>query len=487
MNVLRLGAKIRRLRREQKLSQAQMAAELGMSASYLNLLEHNQRPVTVPVLLKLAQRFAIDLESLTGNDEAQLLSALTEAFADPLFQPYDVTPAELRELIDLSPGLGQAVLSLYQAYCHSSPPGFSTDDPLSLTPTPGLTGMPSEEVSDFLQQKNNYFPALEAAAERFWSDHGLTLAGLQQDLEQVLATRFAVDVVIQPTAAMGSLLREYRPMTRQLYLSELLSAGTRLFQIAHRIALLGYRKEIDLIVAGGKFTSDEAVALGRNALANYFASAIMMPYDLFYGSAEATRYNLSVLESRFGASFEQVCHRLTTLQRAGATGIPFHMIRVDSAGNISKRFSASGIAIARYGAACPRWNIFDANATPGMLRLQVSQMPDGTKYFCLARTVPPIAKQTSNAMFGPRVSRLSIGLGCRLSEAKRIIYADGVALDQPEIVTLIGISCRICDRPDCHDRATPSFLSKLNVDADRKGLSAYSVINDEGKPKGWIR
>jgi predicted transcriptional regulator len=199
----------------------------------------------------------------------------------------------------------------------------------------------------------------------------------------------------------------------------------------------------------------------------------MMPYARFAEAAHATRHELDVLQHRFSASFEQVCHRLTTLRRPGVEGVPFHLIRVDVAGNISKRFGGSGIQIARFGAACPRWNVYDAFATPGMLRVQVSQMPDGSSFFCVAKTISPIGRQTRPRPIGVRLHRLAIGLGCPLSYAKEVTYADGLTLDDPNIVTPIGVSCRVCERVNCPERATPSHSYKLVVDENRRGLSAY--------------
>ena len=229
-----------------------------------------------------------------------------------------------------------------------------------------------------------------------------------------------------------------------------------------------------MLAAGGKFTTQEADLLASIVLANYFASAVMMPYGRFQEATRTTRHDLEVLQHRFGASFEQVCHWLTSLRRSGAEGIPFHLIRVDVAGNISKRYSGSGIHIARFGAACPRWNVYDAFAAPGMLRVQVSQMPDGTSYFCVARTINPIGRHNRSHSFGTRFTRLAIGLGCPLSYARDIVYTDGLALDDPQIITPIGVSCRVCERIDCSERALPSRNFKLVVDENRRGLSTFS-------------
>jgi predicted transcriptional regulator/transcriptional regulator with XRE-family HTH domain len=469
----RLGTKLRRLRAEQKLTQAQMAQQLEISPTYLNLLEHNQRPITATVLLKLAQRFAIDVSSFNQDDETRLLSDVMEALSDPLFDVHGIKAAEVRDVVGTSPAIARAVLTLYQAARRNAalnPPALDTaPGELSYLPS----GMPSEEVSDFLHANNNYFHDLELAAEALWTEHSLSLENLYQGLIQVLSKRFTVSVDVQPADAMDNTLREYRPMERVLRISEMLPLTSRVFQLASQIALLGCGDQMTTLMAKGKFTSRESELLTRTALANYFAAAVMMPYARFLEAARATRHELDVLQHRFGASFEQICHRLTTLRRPGEEGVPFHLIRVDVAGNISKRFNGSGIQIARFGAACPRWNVYDAFATPGMLRVQVSQMPDGSSFFCVAKTISPIGRTLRPKPVGARLHRLAIGLGCALSYAKEISYADGLALSDPNIVTPIGVSCRVCERINCPERAMPSRNFKLVVDENRRGVSAY--------------
>jgi hypothetical protein len=473
MKAMRIGGKLRRLRQERRLSQAQMAGEIGISPSYLNLIESNQRPVTVTVLLKLAEKFQLDLASLGGESDERLQTDLMEALSDPLFEAADVKTSDVRELVAQLPALGRAFVALYQAYRRggAGDAGLAADPDAEAAPS----ALPSEEVTDFLQRRRNHFPELEEAAEQLWLENGLALFTLQQDLVKVLNARFAVDVEIAPAEAMQGLLRLYNPLTRRLQLSELLPLPSRAFQLAHQIAFLGFRKEIDQAVSGGKFTSLEADKLAASALANYFAAAVMSPYDRFLESARATRYDIQTLQHRFGLSFEQVCHRLTTLQRPGAEGVPFHLIRVDIAGNISKRFSLSGIHIARFGAACPRWNVYDAFATPGMLRVQVSRMPDGGAFFCVARTVAPAGRIVMRGGLPQRAGQLAIGLGCPLTHAREIVYADGLNLDDPQIVTPIGVSCRTCPRSDCADRAMPALAQRLVIDENRRGLSTYSA------------
>ena len=473
MRAVRIGGKLRRLRQERRLNQAQMAAELGISPSYLNLIESNQRPVTVNVLLRLAERFQVDLGTLGGDDDARLTTDLMEALADPLFESDDVKSTDVRDLVSTLPSVAKALVTLYQAYQRGGAGSGAPSTDMEGEGQPGT--LPSEEVTEFLQRRNNHLGELEDAAEALWLDNGLALHSLQQDLMRVLAQRFAVDVEIVAAASMPGILRHYNPLTRRLALSEMLPASSRTFQLAHQLAFLGHRREIETVVSGGKFSTQEADALARSALANYFAAAVMMPYMRYLDAARATRYDLDILQSRFGVSFEQACHRLTTLRRAGAEGIPFHLIRVDIAGNISKRFSASGIHIARFGAACPRWNVYDAFATPGMLRVQVSRMPEGATFFCVARTISTAGRQISRGGLPHRVGQLSIGLGCASHFSKDIVYADGLNLDDPQIVTPIGVSCRTCPRMDCSDRAMPSMAQRLEIDENRRGLSTYAV------------
>lgn len=473
MRAVKIGGKLRRLRQDKRLNQAQMAAELGISASYLNLLESNQRPVTVNVLLRLAERFQVDLGSLGGEDDARLTAELMEALSDPLFDSAEVKGSDVKELVSTLPAMGRALLAAYQA-CRG---GARPPSPDALDAGEGPVTLPSEEVTAFLQERLNYFPGLEEAASNLWQEHHLGLHTLNQDLVRVLAERFAVDVEIAPAASMPGLLRNFNVLTRRLTLSEMLPAPSRTFQLAHQIAFLGYRKEIEAAVSRGKFTFPEADALARSAMANYFAAAVMLPYERFIAAAKQTRYDINVLQHRFGVSFEQVCHRLTTLRRPGAEGVPFHLIRVDIAGNISKRFSASGIHIARFGAACPRWNVYDAFTTPGMLRVQVSRMPDGSSFFCIARTIEAPARAASRGGLPTRVGQLAVGLGCALPFARELVYADGLSLDDPQIVTPIGVTCRTCPRTDCSDRALPSLSQKLEIDENRRGLSTYAVTD----------
>jgi predicted transcriptional regulator/transcriptional regulator with XRE-family HTH domain len=464
---VRLGGKLRRLRQDHKLSQVQMAEQLGISPSYLNLLEHNQRAVTVPVLLKLAQRFGIDLDSFTDDDDGRLEAELMEVFADPLFDGHEIRPADVKELTGGAPALGRAILALYQAHRGNRTPTAAPDDPDG-EDGPVPTGMPSEEVTDFLQDRKNHFPDLETAAETLRRDGGLNTESAAADLHgsliRLLSERYAVDVAIVPDAALGGLLRRYDPHSRRLLLSERLPRSSRIFQLAHQIALIGEAPRLDRLVSGGKFTTQEADRLARIALASYFAGAVMLPYGRFLAAARESRHDFTLLQSRFEASAEQVCHRLTTLRRPGAQGLPFHLVRLDVAGNISKRFTASGLTLPRFGSLCPRWNTHQALARPGQLLVQAARMPDGQGFLLLALATGP---------------RHAVGLGVPLAYAREIRAADGLDADA---ATPIGPGCRLCPRGDCADRAVPSLHHRLIVDENRRALSTYMDTGPQESP-----
>ncbi len=477
MKTMQIGGKLRRLRQERRLTQSQMAAELGISPSYLNLIESNRRPVTARVLVQLADKLRVEIGSLAGEDDERLTSELMEALSDPIFEEHDVKASDVRDLVSTLPGMGRVLMALYRSHrAHSGGAGDDAGGPASDGGgDPQLSGLPTEEVTELIQQRLNHFPELEKAAEQLWQENDISLHTLHHDLIRVLAQRYAVQVEIVPVARMPRLLRDYNPLTRRLELSEMLPLSSRTFQLAHQIAFLGYRPQLEHLSALGKLTSASSDALARSAFANYFAAAVMMPYNQFVEAARTTRYDVEVLQSRFGVSFEQVCHRLTTLRRPGNEGIAFHLIRVDIAGNISKRFSSSGIHIARFGAACPRWNVYDAFTTPGMIRVQVSEMPDKQTFFCLARTVEAVGNRGGRSGLQPRMEKRAIALGCAIHHARDIVYADGLHLEDKQIVTPIGVSCRTCPRMDCAERATLPLAHKLEIDENRRGQSAYMV------------
>jgi predicted transcriptional regulator/DNA-binding XRE family transcriptional regulator len=472
MSDVRFGSKVRALRRREGLSQADLATKLGISASYLNLIENHKRPLPAPLLVKLAQEFKVDLGQFASDEDARVVSDLMEAFADPLFDDPALTQAEVRDMAAASPASARAVIALYRAYRAAK--GSADDLSSRIAERDELqtvSTIPSEEVSDLIQRHQNHFPALETAAEELLARGKMTNDEIYQGLKRVLEKELRVSVHIARTEKGRETLRKYDPEKKELTLSELLPTRSRSFQLAYQIGMLTQRDAIDAVVSRDAYlTTDASRALARVALGNYFAGAVLMPYGAFLQAAREERYDIDVLGRRFRVGFEQTCHRLTTLRRAGAEGVPFHFVRIDVAGNISKRYSASGIRIARFSGACPRWNIFAAFLTPGMIRIQVSRMPDNEVFFCLARTI-----QKDSGGYHAQQPVMAIGLGCKLEHAKELVYSDGVDFENAEMYTPVGVTCRTCERSDCDQRAFPSMRQPLVVDENVRGSSLYSL------------
>jgi predicted transcriptional regulator/transcriptional regulator with XRE-family HTH domain len=464
----KLGAKVRALRRQEGLSQAQMAGRLSISPSYLNLIEANKRPLSANLLIQLAHSFKMDLRAFAPESDQRIADDLMEAFGDPLFEALDLPAAEVRELAQACPGVARAVFLLYQSYREAR----RRDEPAAgqeeAEPANGAAPLASEAAGDFIQRSMNYFPALEAAAERLWESARLDRDQLYAGLVAAIQA-LGVRVRVHRAEEAPGILRRFDPEARVLTLSELLPPRSRVFQLAHQWALLALGAELDQLTEDPLLLGPVARSMARVALANYFAGAVLMPYAPFLKAARAGRYDIEVLSRRFQASFEQVCHRLSTLRRPGEEGVPFHFSRIDIAGNISKSFSGSGIRFARYSGCCPRWNIHAAFLSPGFIRTQISEMPDGQKYFCIART---LQKETGTYR-GPHAIQ-AVGLGCELGYARELIYADGLALDQAPVA--VGVTCRTCERTDCEQRAFPPLQQALQVSEDVRRSSFYAHL-----------
>ncbi len=465
-----LGGKVRALRRQRSLTQAQLAERLGISASYLNLIEHNRRSLSAPLLIRMAEVLDLDLKTLSAEGQARTVADLMEVFGDALFEAHDVTTAELRELASASPTAARAVVALYRAYRNAREGSEALAATLSDGALEGMDAshLPTEEVSDLVQKHLNHFPELEAGAEALWADARLDQENLYAGLVARLE-RLGVAVRVLHTAEMQGAVRRYDPERRVLALSEVLRRGSRNFALAYQLGVLTQEPAIERIAVDPLLTSDASRALARVALANSFAGAVLMPYGPFLAAARSERYDIELLGHRFRTSYEQTCHRLTTLRRPGAEGVPFHMMRVDIAGNISKRFSGTGLRFARFSGACPRWNVFEAFTTPGLIRTQLARLPDGTTYFWMARTVT----RDKGGFHAPR-SVVAIAMGCDARRAGELVYADAVALDSPGAVVPVGITCRVCERMDCEQRAFPPLQHPLAVNPHVRGVSFYA-------------
>jgi hypothetical protein len=453
-----IGRTVRRLRSEQRLSQQALAVRLGISASYLNLIEHDQRAVTASLLIKLGETLRVDLATLSGSGERQLEASLREAFADPLLSSDAVPEAEIAELSAAAPNAARAVLALYRAW------RVAREDAGGIAlPSGRRVLLPNEEARDFFDDRANYFPTLEAAAESIASELRAAPAEMNHAIAERLRRVHGLTVTVQ---TLEGALRRYDPATRVLALAETLPRESRGFHMAFQLALLEARDAAEALVADAAPSSPEAGMLIRVGLLNYVAGALLMPYGAFAAAARSLRHDMEALAARFGVSFEQACHRLSTLQRQGARGVPFFFLRVDPAGNVSKRFSAAGFPFARYGGSCPRWVVHTAFARPGEVQVQVAELPDGAAYLCFARTVT----RPSRGWGDPRPVHV-VAMGCSLANAEDLAYADGIDLEHAKVG--IGLSCRLCDRPDCRSRAFPPLEHRLALDPNSAGVTPY--------------
>ena len=472
-----LGPRIRRWRKQRDLSQARMASELGISASYLNLIEHSQRALTVPVLLKLAEVYGLDLATLSDGGTARLVAEVREVMGDPAFEGLEVTANDVDELVTRLPEAARALTKLYASHRELRERAAVMAQRLSdgqEIPGESALRLPTDEVTDFVERHGNFFEPLEEAADTLWERLDLHRGRLFAELSKFLNQEHGVRVELARPDELQGAVRRLDRRGKVLYLSEGLADHSRRFQVANQLAVLSHGDLLDTLSDDPELPNQESRDLARVALANYFAGAVLMPYDQFLHEARHGRWDVELLEHRFGAGFEQVCHRMTTLRRPGDEGLPLHFLRIDIAGNISKRFSGSGIGFARYGGACPRWNVHAAFLTPGMIRRQVSRMPDGSTFFCIARTV-----RKAGGGFRVPQSRLAIGLGCDVRFAREMVYSEGMDLDSEEAIVPVGVACRLCERLDCRQRAFPPVHHRIQVDEDVRGLSFYCDPNAE--------
>lgn len=457
------GVKLREIRARLALTQKSFADKLGVSLPYLNQMENNHRPVSAAVVLALAQEFGLDVTELTVGESERLVSDMREALADPVFTSGTPPLADLRLAASNAPALARAFLDLHRAYRQTHERLASLDEALGREDA-SLKPSPWEEVRDFFHYCDNYLDAVDRAAEHFAMP-----AGPRKDVA-ILAEDMLRRQGISLTYSDNPILRRYDPATRQLVISARAQGATRRFQLLHQVALLTQNDLLEATLDLARFSTPEARDIAKIGLANYFAGAALLPYRAFQEAAKACRHDLERLADIFGASIEQVAHRLSTLQRPGTKGIPFFFVRVDQAGTITKRHSATRLQFARFGGACPLWNVHSAFETPGKFLRQLAETPDGVRYLSLAYDV----SKPAGAYLAP-VRRYAIGLGCEVQHAPDLVYSDG--LDLKGRFEPIGISCRICERRDCHQRSVPPLERRLKVDPDRRGLLPYDIAD----------
>jgi len=461
-----IGTQLRQLRREHGQTQAEMGRVLGVSAAYINLLEKNQRSLSVPVLMALADHYNVDWRDVVMDKSANLLADLRNAVQDPLFAGNQPDIQELRAAIDHAPSLVQNFIKLHQSHrtAMDNIMRFGNER----MPQELLMSSPETIIHDFFRNNFNHFDVLEQAAEALSLEEPCQPYEMQAMLKDRLLKRHAIEVVTTPVEEMQESLRIYDAESRVIQLSEALDYQNRTFQLAHILCFVELSAILHDITANSKIDSERAIARCHVELANYFAAALLMPYDAFHAMAEQSGYDIDRMASAFAVSFEQVCQRLTTLQRETRRGVPFFFLRVDKAGNVTKRFNATSFNIAEYGGSCPVWNLHTAFRTPGVILPQFVELPDGEKFFTLARTTerPVYSMQTQDR-------RLAISLGCEIKHAHKLIYTSTFHKPADESFSKIGINCHLCLRRNCSQRAHEPLFAELKTDTSRRGETRY--------------
>ena len=466
---VKIGPKIKSFRRQLGLQANKLAEQLGISPSYLNLIESGKRKIDGDLLLKVCEELKIELSDLTNKSDLNLVNDISELLDDQLFEDLDILGPEVKDLVNTNPKIARALIKLGDNYKQKDNEIINKVETLSGKIIDSRkTSFPGEVISDFLQDKQNYFPKLEEFANKIFEKVQVNNRTRYIALCDFLNSEYSIkvkDVIPEEDKPFSKIFNKNK---KELLLSDYNSLETKKLHAAAQIAQEGAEEEINVYLSEFKFPTDEAKRLTKIALLNYCGAAILMPYKLFHSECKKLKYDLELLQNTFATSFEQVAHRVTCLQDPKLPGIPFHMLRVDIAGNISKRFSLSGIEIPRYGGACPRWNVYSAFTRPGVIQAAVSKMTNGKKYVCIARTV-----EKGVGRYGQKKSMLSIGLGCEAKYAKDFVYTENLNLNDKKTEIPIGVSCRTCDRLDCSQRAFPPLHKKFDVDINSRGVSVY--------------
>ncbi|MEW2129997.1 short-chain fatty acyl-CoA regulator family protein [Streptomyces sp. NPDC005435] len=455
------GARLRRLREERRMSQAELARVLGISPSYLNQMEHDSRPLTVPVLLRLTETFGVDPGFFSERDATRLVADLREALAGEIAESR-VSAADITDLATRLPGIAQVLVDLGRRHQRLSERLAGAADGRGADGT--TASSPHEEIRDFFYRRQNYLHDTDLAAERLAEEIGIRPG----EVIGALTTRLAEVHGVRLAAESGARLHRYDDKSGTLHLSSRLRPGQRAFRMATQLALLEHGDDLALRAAEDFEPGTPTHALARIGIAHYFAAALILPYTAFHAAAEEARYDIERLTDHYGVGYETVCHRLSTLQRPRLRGVPFSFVRVDRAGNMSKRQSATGFHFSRAGGTCPLWNVYDAFAAPGRIHVQLAEMPDGQRYLWTARAIT-----RHRGGWGEPGKTFAIGLGCEIRHAHRLVYSDGLDLSRTSAATPIGMGCRVCERLDCSQRAAPPLGRPLLIDPHSSTFVPY--------------
>ena len=472
---LKIGPKIKAFRRQIGLQANKLAEDLKISPSYLNLIEGGKRKIDGELLLKVCDRLNIQLSQLTSKTDLNLENTLSEILDDQLFEDLDILSPEIKDLVSTNPKIGKAIIRLGDILKKKDHELINKIEKISGKIVDNRkNSFPGEVISDFLQENKNFFPKLENFANEVFEKVQKNNRTRYIALCDFLKSEFSItvkDVIPDENKPFSKI---YNKTKKELLLSDYSSLETKKLNAAAQISQEGAYDIIEEYLSKFTFPSEESKKLTKVALLNYTGAAILMPYKLFHSECNKLKYDLELLQNTFATSFEQVAHRVTCLQDPKLPGIPFHFLRVDMAGNISKRLSLSGIEIPRYGGACPRWNVYSAFTRPGVIQAAVSKMTNGEKYICIARTV-----EKGIGRFGKTKSILSIGLGCEAKYSKDFVYTENININEKSSEIPIGVSCRTCDRLDCSQRAFPPLHKKFDVDINTRGVSIY--VNDNNQ------
>lgn len=462
-----VGANLRRLRESHGLSQAALAERLGLSPSYLNQLERGKRPLTVPVLLRVTEEFGVDADFFAAKDTAKLVADVRVALRD-VPAAANVSDGDVAELTAQLPDVASALVALHRKHrdaVEQTAALLADGDGQTL---PALTPQPHEEVRDFFYARHNYVAELDDAAERQAERLELTPGNTRQRLADVLQQQHGIRTL---TVDDDSIQHRLDTRQRILYLAARLTPGQQSFRIATQLALLEHRELIDALAAATSFEAEDSVKLARIGLANYFAGALVLPYRQIRDRAEEFRYDVERLAQHFGVGFETICHRLSTLQRPRQRGVPFSFVRVDRAGNISKRQSATDFHFSHSGGTCPLWSVYEAFAHPDRVLVQMARMPDDRRYLWIAKTVT-----YRRGGYRDPGKEFAVGLGCEIRHASRLVYSQGLNLHDADAATPIGMGCKICERANCPQRAFPAIGRDLRIDEQSSTFVPYPVV-----------
>ena len=453
------GPRIRRARSELGLTQAAMAGKLGISPSYLNLIERNQRPLTAQVLLKIATHYRLDLGELQREGGSEV-AGLREAFADPLLSGEITGERELIDMADTVPNASAGVVKLYRAYREALDRLSELSGMLSaqgVAAPHAAAQLPIERFRALVEPEPYHHPAIDEAAEAFAAR--LPRRGEKRaTIAEVLEAQHGLALRMLPASAMPLWHLRNDRHTRRLFMSEALSPGQQLIALAGEAFRL---TEPDLIAAAvdeiaGQGESNEVRRLVRAHLVAYAGHALAMPYRGFGEEAMRMKYDAGALAAHFSVDFGHSVRRMVSLQRINASAPPFFMMVVDGMGHMLERLGARGFPAARFGGACTKLPVFDLAGRPGESRVRGVELADGTRFVTVSHGIA--AQPHGHARPMPRRAVL---LGIDAADAEATVYS-GTAAARDTIA--VGLGCRVCERQGCPVRAEPAITRPAGMD-----------------------